>query len=98
SDIPAGQLAAVTWVVPSFANSDHARSMSTTGPQWVGSIVNAVGKSPFWDSTAIFIVWDDWGGWYDHVSPPQLDSLGFGIRVPLIVVSPYAKHGYVSHI
>jgi phospholipase C len=98
NDIPAGRLAAVTWVVPSFINSDHARSNSTSGPDWVGSIVNAVGGSSFWNSTAIFIVWDDWGGWYDHVNPPQLDYLGLGFRVPLLVVSPYAKHGYVSHV
>jgi phospholipase C len=97
TDLP-GSLASMTWVVPSFVNSDHARSMSTSGPEWVANVVNAVGNSQFWGSTAIFIVWDDWGGWYDHVAPPQLDGLGLGIRVPLIVVSPYAKHHYVSHI
>jgi phospholipase C len=56
-----------------------------------------VGQSKFWNSTAIFIAWDDWGGWYDHVSPPIVDRMGPGFRVPLIVVSPWAKHGYVSH-
>jgi len=96
-DIAAGNLAHVTWVIPSFPNSDHALAASATGPQWVASVVNAIGASPFWKDTAIFITWDDWGGWYDHVAPPQLDVMGLGFRVPLIVVSPYAKHGYVSH-
>jgi phospholipase C len=96
-DVVSGHLSRLTWVVPSFANSDHATSLSTTGPDWVSSIVNVIGNSPFWNSTAIFITWDDWGGWYDHVAPPQLDYDGLGIRVPLIVVSPYAKQGYVSH-
>ena len=98
SDIAAGNLAQVTWVIPDMKNSDHPRSLSNTGPQWVGSIVNAVGSSPYWNSTAIFITWDDWGGWYDHVPPPQLDYEGLGIRVPLIVVSPYAKPHYISHV
>jgi phospholipase C len=96
-DIARGQLADVTWVVPSFKDSDHPNSRSTSGPRWVASIVNAVGKSRFWDTTAIFVLWDDSGGWYDHVAPPQLDYDGLGIRVPLLVISPYAKHGYVSH-
>jgi phospholipase C len=98
SDLQSGKpLPNVTWVVPALANSDHALSKSNTGPQWVASVVNAVGESPNWKSTAIFILWDDWGGWYDHVAPPQVDLMGLGFRVPLIVVSPYAKHGYVSH-
>ncbi|MBV9103175.1 MAG: hypothetical protein JO060_06260 [Candidatus Eremiobacteraeota bacterium] len=98
SDIAAGQLGAVTWVVPSAANSDHAGTGSATGPEWVASVVDAIGASPFWDSTAIFILWDDWGGWYDHVVPPQYDLMGPGFRIPLIVVSPWARHGYVSHV
>jgi phospholipase C len=97
SDVAAGKLANVTWVIPSFPNSDHPLSASNTGPDWVSSVVNAIGNSPFWNSTVIFIVWDDWGGWYDHVAPPQLDRMGLGFRVPLIVVSPYARRGYVSH-
>jgi len=98
SDVASGDLASVTWVVPDVANSDHAASQSATGPEWVSAIVNAVGKSPFWSSTAIVILWDDWGGWYDHVAPPQLDVHGLGIRTPLLVISPFAKHGYVSHV
>jgi phospholipase C len=97
SDIPNGKLPAVSWVIPSFSNSDHPASFSNSGPDWVGGIVNSIGKSKYWDSTAVFILWDDWGGWYDDVSPPQLDFVGLGFRVPFIVVSPYAKHNYVSH-
>lgn len=96
-DVPNGQLAAVTWVIPDFNHSDHPGSAGE-GPSWVTQVVNAIGKSQFWDSTAILITWDDWGGWYDHVLPPAAeDNMGPGFRVPLIVVSPYAKHGYVSH-
>jgi phospholipase C len=97
-DIDAGSLASVSWIVPDGVNSDHSGfGKHDTGPSWVASIVNAIGHSPYWSSTAIVIVWDDWGGWYDHVPPPQLDYAGLGIRVPMIVVSPYAKVGYVSH-
>lgn len=97
SDISKGKLASVTWVVPDWKNSDHALSKSTTGPSWVAAIVNAIGDSRFWPTTAVLVTWDDSGGWYDHVPPPQLDYDGLGARVPLIVVSPYGKHGYVSH-
>jgi phospholipase C len=95
-DIQAGELAQVTWIVPDFAHSDHPGS-GNEGPDWVASIVDAIGSSQYWNSTAIFITWDDWGGWYDHVNPPVVDSMGPGFRVPLLVISPYAKHGYVSH-
>jgi phospholipase C len=97
TDIANGELAQVTWIVPAFNNSDHPGAPGQ-GPDWVASIVNAIGESPYWNSTAIFISWDDWGGWYDHVPPPQVDDMGLGFRVPVIVVSPYAKHGYVSHV
>jgi phospholipase C len=95
-DIQAGELAQVTWIVPDFAHSDHPGS-GNEGPDWVASIVDAIGSSQYWNSTAIFITWDDWGGWYDHVNPPVVDAMGPGFRVPLLVISPYAKHGYVSH-
>jgi phospholipase C len=98
TDISNNTLPQVSWVIPSFVNSDHVLSSSNTGPQWVASIVNAVGASPYWNDTAILITWDDWGGWYDHVVPPRLDLMGLGFRVPLLVVSPYARHGYVSHV
>lgn len=94
----ASTLPDVTWVVPSGTDSDHAGSGSNAGPQWVTNVVNAIGNGPNWKSTAIFVVWDDWGGWYDHVAPPQVDAMGLGFRVPLIVISPYAKRGYVSHV
>jgi phospholipase C len=96
-DVAKGKLAGVTWVVPSLKLSDHAGSMSKRGPSWVASIVNAIGESKFWSSTAIFVVWDDWGGWYDEVAPPQLDFDGLGVRVPLLCVSPFAKIGHVDH-
>jgi phospholipase C len=92
-----GGLASVTWVVPTGIDSDHAGNNSDTGPSWVAAIVNTIGKSPSWPSTAIIVLWDDWGGWYDNLAPPQLDFLGLGERVPAIVISPYAKTNYVSH-
>jgi phospholipase C len=97
TDIKNGNLAQVTWIVPTYNNSDHPGSPGY-GPDWVASIVNAIGASPMWNSTAVFVAWDDWGGWYDHVPPPQVDGMGLGFRVPVIVVSPYAKQGYVSHV
>jgi phospholipase C len=97
NDISANQLPAVSWVIPSGPNSDHAAG-TDHGPAWVAAVVNAVGKSPAWKSTVIIVVWDDWGGYYDHVAPRQLDYQGLGFRVPMIVVSPYAKSvGYISH-
>ncbi len=97
-DIRNGQLAQVSWVMPTAAASDHAFSTDGSGPEWVATIVNALGTSPYWNDTAIFITWDDWGGWYDHVRPPQFNAYELGFRVPLIVVSPYARPGYVSHV
>jgi phospholipase C len=100
NDIQAGNLAQVSWVTPTCGNSDHhgcGAVKQAAGPAWVASVVNAIGQSQYWNSTAIFIVWDDWGGWYDHVAPQPLYRDGLGFRVPLIVVSPYARHGYVSH-
>ncbi len=97
TDVQNGTLATVTWVEPTYPDSDHSGNGSTTGPAWVASVVNAVGESKFWDSTAIFVMWDEWGGWYDPVAPPYEDYDGLGFRVPLLVISPYAKQGYVSH-
>lgn len=114
TDIQNGVLANVTWVVPTYINSDHAGcngfSSSGTpceGPAWVASIVNAIGaNSTLWDSTVIVVVWDDWGGWYDEVAPPDYDYRGKGIRTPMLVISPYTiqgtyyyggGYGYVSH-
>jgi phospholipase C len=105
SDIAQNQLAQVTWVIPGGLESDHAESNDGSGPSWVASVVNAIGKSSYWANTAIFITWDDWGGWFDHVPPPQVRincsewgcGYVYGFRVPLVVVSPYAKPGYISH-
>lgn len=98
TDIANGQLASVTWVIPSGAASDHAGTNDGSGPSWVASVVNAIGNSSYWANTAIIITWDDWGGFYDHVPPPSIaNSYEFGFRVPLIVVSPYAKAATVSH-
>jgi len=92
-------------VVPDQNNSDHPGDAVDHGPQWVASIVNAVGKSAYWNSSAIVVVWDDWGGMYDHVAPPAVsgsgsgrdDQGGLGFRVPMIVISPYVPQAVVSH-
>lgn len=103
-DIGSGGLQQVSWVMPHGGASDHAGGGSGfCGPNWVAAIVNAIGKSPYWNNTAIIIMWDEWGGWYDHVVPRQYADPrtgayeGLGYRVPLIVVSPYAKAHYISH-
>lgn len=98
TDIANGQLAQVSWVIPDGHASDHAGQNDGSGPSWVASIVNAIGNSQYWSDTAIFITWDDWGGWYDHVAPKVINSYEYGFRVPLIVVSPYAKAAYISHL
>ncbi len=103
NDIHDGHLPAMSWVIPAPQNSDHPGNLSDQGPSWVAAVVNAIGKSRYWKSTAIVIVWDDWGGFYDHVPPPFHDNMGgLGFRVPMIVVSPYARlgsgsSGYVNH-
>lgn len=97
ADAANGRLPSVAWVIPDAQDSDHPGFGSDSGPSWVASVVNAIGKSSAWSSTAIVILWDDWGGFYDNVPPPQLDFRGLGIRVPAIVVSPFARPHYVSH-
>jgi phospholipase C len=97
-DVPAGKLASFTWITPVCANSDHVNCGGGYGPSWIAALVNTIGRSKFWDSTAIFVIWDDWGGLYDPVAPPFEDYDGLGFRVPLIVISPYAKSNYVSHV
>lgn len=99
SDISQGRLAGVSWVMPDDEHSDHAGPYGhKDGPSWVAAVVNAVGKSKYWGTTAIFVTWDDWGGWYDHVSPQFFNHYELGFRVPLLVISPYAKRGYVSKV
>jgi phospholipase C len=97
ADAANGALPAVAWVTPDLRDSDHPGTSSDTGPSWVAAVVNAVGHGPDWNSTAIVLLWDDWGGWYDNVPPPQRDFKGLGIRVPCIIISPYARTGFVSH-
>jgi phospholipase C len=98
TDVPSGKLADFTWITPTCPNSDHVNCGGGFGPSWVASLVNTIGESKFWNTTAIFVQWDDWGGLYDHVKPPFKDYDGLGFRVPLLVISPYAKHNYVSHV
>src|SRR5207244_2478442 len=83
--------------VPSWDISEHPPSSVSAGQSFVTSVVNAVMNSPQWSSTAIFLAWDDWGGHYDHVVPPTADENGYGLRVPGIIISPYATHGYINH-
>ena len=96
-DIKAGNLPPVSWVTPEFAYSEHPEFSVCYGQNWTTQIVDAIMQSPDWNSTAIFITWDDWGGFYDHVKPPKLDAFGLGFRVPFLVISPYAKQGYIDH-
>ncbi|MBV9700122.1 MAG: hypothetical protein JO078_08350 [Candidatus Eremiobacteraeota bacterium] len=98
TDVRAGKLANMTWITPVCDDSDHVNCPNGYGPSWVSALVNTVGKSRFWDTTAIFIMWDDWGGTYDHVPPPYEDFDGLGFRVPLLIISPYAHQNYVSHV
>ena len=92
-----GSLPAVSWITPSQANSDHAPASLATGQAYVTNLINTIMRGPDWDSTAIFLAWDDWGGFYDNVVPPAVDQNGYGLRVPAIVISPYAKKGYIDH-
>jgi phospholipase C len=93
----AGKLASVTWVTPSQGVSEHPPALITAGQTYVTRLINAIMSGPDWKSTAIFLAWDDWGGFYDHVKPPVVDGEGYGIRVPALVISPYARKGYVDH-
>ena len=110
TDIASSELPTVSWVMPTGKNSDHAGGSyavpNNGGPSWVASIVNAIGNSQYWANTAIIVTWDDWGGWYDHVPPFKVVNDGvswgsgyvYGFRVPLIVIAPYARAAYISHV
>jgi len=97
NDVKNGKLRALSWVTPTCANSDHAGCGGKSGPSWVASLVNAIGQSQYWDNTAIFIFWDDYGGWFDPKAPKMLDYDGLGLRLPMLVVSAYAKKGKIDH-
>ena len=106
NDVTNNQLPAVSWVIPSDDNSDHPgeKCGCDTGPSWVASVVNAIGQSPYWNSSVIVVVWDDWGGFYDNAAPPKQNTQGgLGFRVPMLILSPFAKKGagtnggYISH-
>jgi phospholipase C len=104
TDISNNALPAVSWVIPDRPESDHPGPGNDLGPSWVASVVNAIGESSYWNTTAIIVLWDDWGGFYDNVAPPFFDHWGgLVFRVPLIVISPYAREatpsqpGYISH-
>ena len=97
TDVRDGQLANFTWITPVCDDSDHVNCPGNAGPSWVSALVNTVGESKFWDSTAIFVQWDDWGGLYDHVPPPYEGRDGVGFRVPLLIISPYARRR-VTHV
>jgi phospholipase C len=92
-----GALPAVSWIAPNGKNSEHPPALVSTGQAYVTGLINAIMQGPDWSSTAIFLAWDDWGGFYDHVVPPHIDINGYGLRVPGLVISPYAKKGYIDH-
>jgi phospholipase C len=96
-DARSGRLPAVSWIVPSDRVSEHPPSSIAPGQAYVTKLINAVMRGPDWNSTAIFLTWDDWGGFYDHVAPPRLDGQGLGMRVPGLVISPYARRGLIDH-
>jgi phospholipase C len=97
SDVKAGSLPAVSWIVPNGAVSEHPPGLVSAGQAYVTTLVNSIMASKDWSSTAIFLSWDDWGGFYDHVPPPAVDGAGYGLRVPGLVISPFAKRGFVDH-
>jgi phospholipase C len=92
-----GTLPAVSWIVPENNVSEHPPGKVSDGQAYVTGLINAAMEGPDWNSTAIFVTWDDWGGFYDHVAPPKVDENGYGLRVPGLVISPYAKKGYIDH-
>jgi phospholipase C len=97
TDLHDGNFPQVSWVIPTYGDSEHPPYSSVQGMWHVTQVVNAIMDSPYWKHTAIIVVWDDFGGFYDHVPPPQVDRYGYGPRVPALVISAYAKRGYISH-
>jgi phospholipase C len=97
SDLRNGTLPSVVWLTPGNRYSEHPPGRLSTGQAYVTGVINAVMRSPYWNSTAIFVSWDDWGGFYDHVAPPKVNFFGYGLRVPGLVISAYARQGYIDH-
>jgi phospholipase C len=95
-DLDAGNLPSVTWVTPRFELSDHPPFSTGHAHNWVTDIVNRVMRSDMWQHTAIFLTWDEWGGFYDPIVPPEVDPVGFGMRVPMLTISPYARRGLID--
>jgi phospholipase C len=96
-ELEAGALPAVSWIIPGDRTGEHPPNSVTVGESYVTGIINSIMRSSAWNSTAIFLCWDDWGGFYDHVAPPRVDRQGYGMRVPALVISPYARSGYIDH-
>ena len=92
-----GKLPSVVWIVPNGKDSEHPTALVSDGQTYVTGLINTIMQGPDWNSTAIFLAWDDWGGFYDHIVPPAVDQNGYGLRVPGIVISPYAKKGFIDH-
>jgi phospholipase C len=97
ADAKAGRLPQVSWLIPPPPDNDHPPALVSRAQAFVTTAINAIMQSPNWKSTAIFLAWDDWGGFYDHVTPPRADGNGYGFRVPALVISPYARKGYIDH-
>jgi phospholipase C len=96
ADVNANQLPSVAWLAPPGVVSEHPANLVSNGQSYVTALINTLMKSPLWSSTVIFLSWDDWGGFYDHVPPPKIDAAGYGIRVPAMVISPWAKKGTID--
>jgi phospholipase C len=97
ADAKNGTLPSVAWLTPANRYSEHPPAAVSAGQAYVTGVINAIARGPDWPSTAIFVSWDDWGGFYDHVAPPQVDADGYGLRVPGLLISPYARRGYIDH-
>lgn len=98
ADAKADRLPEVCWIVPTAADSEHPPADSARGMWHVTGLINAVMQSPAWSNSVIIVTWDDFGGFYDHVPPPQVDKYGYGFRVPALIISPWAKPGYICHV
>ncbi len=97
TDLKNGSMPSVSYITADDGDNEHPPYYPATGEAWVRGIISAIQASPYWGSTVILLTWDDFGGWYDHVAPPQVDKYGDGFRVPLLMISPFAKQGYIDH-